>query len=180
MLRPLEMAHVWLDEVLDADSLAIDATMGNGHDTKFLAQRAKKVYAFDVQEQALENTEQLLSASNLSAELILDGHENVDKYVDNCVKVAIFNLGYLPSSDKTIITKSNTTLAALAKILALLEKNGRVALMVYYGHEGGLVEKDAVENFVNKLDQREYQVMQYNAMNQKNTPPFLIMIEKLL
>ena len=52
MLRPLEMAHAFLSEVITKEDIVVDATMGNGHDTLFLAQLAKKVYAFDIQEQA--------------------------------------------------------------------------------------------------------------------------------
>ena len=37
--------------------------MGNGHDTLFLAKLAKQVYAFDIQEQALEKTSQRLQRS---------------------------------------------------------------------------------------------------------------------
>ena len=53
MLRPLEMAHQFLAEVITKEDVVVDATMGNGHDTAFLAQLAGQVYAFDIQEQAL-------------------------------------------------------------------------------------------------------------------------------
>ncbi|OFI45922.1 SAM-dependent methyltransferase [Floricoccus penangensis] len=179
MLSPLKMAHYWLKEIIEPDDIVIDATMGNGFDTIFLAQLTKKVYSFDVQEAAIVSTQEKLVENKLEGQLILDGHENVDKYVDKVVKAAIFNLGYLPKSDKSIITKASTTLVALRKILTMMEKSSRLAIMVYYGHEGGSEEKVSVENFVENLEQKEYQVMKYGAMNQKNTPPFLIMIEKL-
>ena len=74
--RPIHLSHDFLAEVLDDESVAVDATMGNGNDTAFLAGLAKKVYAFDVQEQALEKTRQRLSDLEIeNAELILDGHE---------------------------------------------------------------------------------------------------------
>ncbi|MBF1708746.1 MAG: SAM-dependent methyltransferase, partial [Streptococcus sanguinis] len=50
MLRPLQMAHAFLAEVVTKEDIVVDATMGNGHDSLFLAQLAKKVYAFDIQE----------------------------------------------------------------------------------------------------------------------------------
>lgn len=179
MLSPINMAHYWLKEIIEPDDIVIDATMGNGFDTIFLAQLTKKVYSFDVQEAAIVSTQEKLVENKLEAQLILDGHENVDKYVDKVVKAAIFNLGYLPKSDKSIITKPSTTLTALRKILTMMKKGSRLAIMVYYGHIGGSEEKASVENFVENLEQKEYQVMKYGAMNQKNTPPFLIMIEKL-
>ena len=44
MLRPLQMAHAFLLEVITKEDIVVDATMGNGHDTLFLARLAKKVY----------------------------------------------------------------------------------------------------------------------------------------
>ena len=80
--RPLHLSHDFLAEVLDASAVAVDATMGNGNDTAFLAQHAKKVYAFDVQEQALKSTKERLEKQAISnAQLILNGHQNLDKYV---------------------------------------------------------------------------------------------------
>ena len=35
--RPIELSHDFLSQVLDKNSIAIDATMGNGNDTVFLS-----------------------------------------------------------------------------------------------------------------------------------------------
>ncbi|HHF7042530.1 SAM-dependent methyltransferase [Streptococcus mutans] len=178
--RPIELSHDFLSQVLDKNSIAIDATMGNGNDTVFLSHIAKKVYAFDVQEQALIKTKEKLEQLNIkNVQLILDGHQTIDKYVVGPIRAAIFNLGYLPSADKTIITKPDTTLEAIGKILDRLEVGGRISIMIYYGHEGGDKEKDAVLNFVKELDQQHFTVMLYQPLNQINAPPFLVMIEKL-
>ena len=179
MKRPLEMAHDFLAQVISQEDIVVDATMGNGHDTLFLAKLAKQVYAFDIQEQALEKTSQRLQEAGLSnAELILQGHETVDQFVTE-VKAAIFNLGYLPSADKSIITQPQTTLEALEKLCRMLVKGGRIAIMIYYGHEGGDIERDAVLDFVSQLPQQEYTATIYRTLNQINNPPFLVMIEKL-
>lgn len=179
MLKPLKMAHMWLEEIIHSDDITVDATMGQGFDTEFLSRLGSRVFAFDVQQFALDMTKERLDQADLNAELILDGHQNVDKYVTGEVKAAIFNLGYLPKSDKKLITQAETTLTALTKLLAMLSIGGRIAIMVYYGHEGGMREKEAVLSFVSSLAQKEYQVYHYGAMNQVNQPPFLIMIEKL-
>ena len=166
MLRPLEMAHQFLAEVITKEDVVVDATMGNGHDTAFLAQLAGQVYAFDIQEQALVNTQERLEKLGLQqVRLILDGHQHVDQYVET-LKAAIFNLGYLPSAD-------------MEKICARLEKGGRMAIMIYYGHEGGDIERDAVLDFVSQLPQKDYTATIYRTLNQVNQPPFLVMIEKL-
>ena len=81
MLRPLEMAHDFLREVITDQDTVVDATMGNGHDTLFLAKLAKEVYAFDIQEQALIHTQKRLEEAGLfNAHLLLKGHEEVDHY----------------------------------------------------------------------------------------------------
>ena len=179
MKRPLEMAHDFLAQVITPEDIVVDATMGNGHDTLFLAKLAKQVYAFDIQNQALEKTSQRLEEAGLSnVNLILQGHETVDQFVTE-VKAAIFNLGYLPSADKSIITQPQTTLEALEKLCQMLVKGGRIAIMIYYGHEGGDIERYAVLDFVSQLPQQEYTATIYRTLNQINNPPFLVMIEKL-
>ena len=179
MKRPLEMAHDFLAQVITKDDVVVDATMGNGYDTLFLAKLAKQVYAFDIQEQALEKTSQRIQEAGLTnVDLILQGHETVDQFVTE-VKAAIFNLGYLPSADKSIITQPQTTLEALEKLCRMLVKGGRIAIMIYYGHEGGDIERDAVLDFVSQLPQQEYTATIYRTLNQINNPPFLVMIEKL-
>ena len=179
MKRPLEMAHDFLAQVITQEDIVVDATMGNGYDTLFLAKLAKQVYAFDIQEQALKQTSQrLLEAGLTNVKLILQGHETVDQFVTE-VKAAIFNLGYLPSADKSIITQPQTTLEALEKLCQMLVKGGRIAIMIYYGHEGGDIERDAVLDFVSQLPQQEYTATIYRTLNQINNPPFLVMIEKL-
>ena len=179
MKRPLEMAHDFLTQVITKDDIVVDATMGNGHDTLFLAKLAKQVYAFDIQERALEKTNQRLQAAGLTnVQLILQGHETVDQFVSE-LKAAIFNLGYLPSADKSIITRPHTTIEALEKLCHMLVRGGRIAIMIYYGHEGGDLEKDVVLNYVSQLPQQEYTATIYRTLNQVNNPPFLVMIEKL-
>lgn len=179
MKRPLEMAHDFLAQVITPEDIVVDATMGNGHDTLFLAKLAKQVYAFDIQEQALKKTSQRIQDAGLTnVDLILQGHETVNQFVTE-VKAAIFNLGYLPSADKSIITQPQTTLEALEKLCQILVKGGRIAIMIYYGHEGGDIERDAVLDFVSQLPQQEYTATIYRTLNQINNPPFLVMIEKL-
>lgn len=179
MKKPLTMAHEFLEECLTKDSVAVDATMGQGFDTLFLAQRAGQVYAFDIQAEAVQWTKERLGGAYPHVQLIQAGHERVADYVSGPIDGAIFNLGYLPKADKSVVTQPKTTLSALRQILNLLKVGGRVSLMVYYGHAGGQVEKDSLLAFVSQLSQQEFAVMSYQALNQINHPPFLIMIEKL-
>lgn len=95
--------------------IAIDFTMGNGHDTLFLSKVAKQVYSFDIQQEALNNTKKLIEDTD-NVNLILASHENFDCYVKN-FDVGIFNLGYLPNGDHQITTMADSSLQAIKKQL---------------------------------------------------------------
>ena len=111
MKRPLEMAHDFLAEVVTKEDIVVDATMGNGHDTLFLAKLAKKVYAFDIQEQALEKTQERLNQAGMTnAKLILQGHETLDQFVTEA-KAGIFNLAIC----RQLISLSSLNLRRLLK-----------------------------------------------------------------
>lgn len=59
--RPIHLSHDFLAEVMDKSSVVVDATMGNGNDTAFFGTISEKVYAFDVQEQAIRKTSERLA-----------------------------------------------------------------------------------------------------------------------
>ena len=74
MDKVLAFSKKLLKEVIDKNSIVVDATAGNGNDTLFLAKTpAKKVFAFDVQNKAITNTNDLLEKiiSLISARLSL-------------------------------------------------------------------------------------------------------------
>lgn len=163
--------------------VVVDATMGNGNDTIFLCKlvgEKGKVYSFDIQESAVEITKENLKINNVEGQvqLILDGHENIDKYIKEEVKLVMFNLGYLPKAEHRITTKVSTTIMAVEKSLKLLQKNGIVILVIYHGHEEGKKEKENIESFVKNLNQKEYNVIELCFINQVNNPPVLIAVEK--
>lgn len=194
MLKQLEMAHWMLKDIIKTNDVVVDATMGNGYDTQFLAELGANVYAFDVQEEALNATEKRLddagiknqifekNLSNLLTDplvnLVLSGHEKLSEYVKEPIKAAIFNLGYLPKTDKSVVTKADTTLTALDALTNQLVVGGRIAIMIYYGHEGGMEEKDAVIKWTSSLPQKDWEVTSYAPLNQIHTPPILVLIEK--
>lgn len=180
MLKPLEMGHMLLSEIIEVGDLVVDATMGNGYDTEFLATLSNNVVAFDVQEQAFFKTKDRLEKAGLvnQTRLILDGHENIAKYIHQPVKAAIFNLGYLPGADKTIVTKPETTIPALDFLTKTLTRNGRIMVMIYGSHDGSLEEKSAVFDWAAQLDQKIWHVARYNMVNEAFEPPILLMLVK--
>jgi len=183
-INGIEISKRICQSKLNNGDIAVDCTMGNGFDTEFLCCLVGdkgKVYAFDIQESAVMNTQKKLLESNLleRAEIILDGHQNVDKYIRENVKLVIFNLGYLPRGNHEITTKKETTIEAVQKCLDILEPNGIILLIIYTGHENGKTEKEALECFTSKLNQKEYNVANICFTNQINNPPQLICIEKV-
>lgn len=170
-------------EIIKEGCIVIDATVGNGYDTQYLAEKvgnAGKVYGFDIQEEAIENTRKRLEKEKLldNVELILAGHESMDYYINEKVDSIFFNLGYLPKLDHNIKTKAETTIIALKKSLNLLKKNGILSICIYLGHDGGVEEKEAIEDLLFNLEQKKFDVLKCSFKNQKNNPPQLILVEK--
>lgn len=178
-----EVNKIFLEKIIKKGDVVIDATMGNGYDTVYLGNlvgETGKVYAFDVQEEAVKSTRKKVERDDMTSrvELILDGHENLDKYVKENVSCVVFNLGYLPRAKHVVITKPDTTLQAIKKSLDLLKPNGIVSIAAYIGHEGGLEEKNYICEYLNNLDQKQYNVLHMEFTNQINNPPQLILVEK--
>ncbi|MBR3121065.1 MAG: class I SAM-dependent methyltransferase [Oceanobacillus sp.] len=182
----LNYAHYLLEETIQSGEKVIDATCGNGNDTLFFSKLVGEnghVYAFDIQDQAIANTRKVLINNNCSnVSLIHDSHERILDYFpkdkNEEIAGAIFNLGYLPRSDKTVITTPDSTVTAVDAILNRLKKDGLVVLVVYHGHEGGKEEKEGLLKYLLQLDQKQFNVLRYGFINQKNDPPFILAIQK--
>ena len=129
------VVHERLREVIRPSDIIVDATCGQGFDTLFCLEQQAQVIGFDVQHEALEKT-QLRCQDFTALTLIHDSHEHVRKYIDSFQGI-IFNLGYLPSSDKSIITTSHSTLKAFEAAFSCLPVHGWICVTFYQGHEGG-------------------------------------------
>ncbi len=185
--RVLPFGKELLEKVVESGGIAVDATVGNGHDTQFLAELVGEngfVYGFDIQKEAIDATRKRLQEAGLDTRVRLfqESHAHIKAYVDlthhGSVQAAVFNLGYLPGSDKSVITKPDSTLTAINGFLDILMPGGLIVLVVYYGHEGGQEEKDELMDYLRGMDQSKAHVLQYQFINQKNNPPFVIAIEK--
>jgi predicted methyltransferase len=155
LLRATTLAHALIRAALRPGDTAIDATVGNGHDTVFLADLVGprgRVIGFDVQPMALAAARARLTGRE-TVELIEAGHERIAAYIaaDVVIGAAMFNLGYLPGSDKRIATSPDTTLPALGAIFDRLRTGGLVTVVLYTGHPGGLAEAEAVKTAVAAL-----------------------------
>ncbi|GHH97362.1 class I SAM-dependent methyltransferase [Neobacillus kokaensis] len=186
--RILPFAKILLKKAVSTGGVVVDATLGNGHDTVFLADLVGdtgKVYGFDVQERALAATKDRLNQQGLlgRATLFHNGHEHLAASIPpgdhGKITGAIFNLGYLPGSDKTIVTRPETTIAAINQLLEIMAPEGIIVLVIYHGHDEGAVERDALLQYCSTIDQKTAHVLQYQFINQKHHPPFIVAIEKM-
>ena len=176
--------HSIIKSQAESGGTYIDATMGNGHDTLFLCQMAGdkgSVWAFDIQEQALEATKVLLAEHGYgkNAHLIKDGHENMDRYfAPQTADVICFNFGYLPGGDHAIATKAQTSVAAVRKGLEILKSGGMMSLCIYSGGDTGFEEKERILEYVKGLSSREYVVIVNEYYNRGNCPPVPVFVFK--
>ena len=175
-------------ETLPLGGTAIDATAGNGYDSLFLARQvgpSGQVYAFDIQQKALAATAARLEQAGLTArlELIHAGHETMPEHLPaKCIgkiDAVMFNLGYLPSGDKTVITVIETTLKALSNAARLLASGGVVTILAYPGHAGGDAETAAVRRWCEALNRAVFSV-QHQFLPDKPNAPQLWVVRKLL
>lgn len=178
----VELSFHILSSYISEDTIAVDATCGNGHDTLALLKAGvKKVFAFDIQKEAIDSTTKLLEKNydnfKNKVEFINDSHENLQDYV-RCADVIVFNLGYLPSGDKSITTTTSSTLKALTSALEILSKDGICSVVMYDGHPSGKAEKKELLAYAKQLDGSKYHTAYINLLNQHNHPPEILLITK--
>ncbi|MEK4381346.1 class I SAM-dependent methyltransferase [Aeribacillus sp. FSL K6-2848] len=186
LIRILPFAKKLMASAVQNGDIVIDATVGNGHDTVFLAQLVGEqghVFGYDIQKQALEETEKRLKECGLIDRVTLfhsshdDIFNTIPKKHHNHIAGAMFNLGYLPGGQKNIVTKPESTIEAVKQLLSILRPGGMIVLVVYHGHPEGKRERDELLKFAEQIDQHTAHVLEYRFLNQKNSPPFIVAIE---
>jgi methylase of polypeptide subunit release factors len=174
----LDITHRLIKSYINEKDIVIDMTMGNGYDTLFLACISKFVYAFDIQDEALRQTQKRLDQHQITnVKLIKDTHENILKYVHH-FKYVVYNLGYLPKGDKTITTLKKSTLNSLNTVLEHIDDDGIIFIMVYEGHKEGYEESIALDKHLKNLSTKDYLITKTYLPYQKNNPPYLLIINK--
>ena len=167
---------------LGEGDVCADFTMGNGYDTEFLSKTVGergKVYAFDVQPQAVESTRARLHEVGCPENytLIHDSHHKVKDYVKGEIRAGMFNLGYLPGGDKSVHTMRESTMPAIEGAISLLKKGGILVISIYPGHEEGTLEGQMLLEKLSQLSRFEYCVTNFRIINSPDAP-FIIAIEK--
>lgn len=185
-----QLAHHKLTHIIQPGDVVVDATLGNGYDTCFLADTVGPhglVIGFDVQPQAIEQTKYKLAAHSLASRVQLHpvSHTQIASIVQPFTKqrrcsAIVFNLGYLPGSDKRITTQSASTLTALKAGLNLLDSGGCISALLYTGHPGGPAEADAIRAWTHTIPSKIATVEHHAPAHSKAaSPPELLFIYKL-
>ena len=181
-LNTLGLVHEFLRQHVKPGAVCIDATAGRGRDTALLCRLAGesgRVLAFDIQQDAIDQTCALLAQEGLRAEVQLDSHANMARYVQpESVDCVVFNSGRLPGGEPHIVTVAESSLQAIDAGLQLLKPHGVMAIALYYGKENGYEERDAVLEHLKTIDPRTYSVLCCQWSNRTGEPPMPIFIWK--
>lgn len=181
-MNALTLVHSVISAHVSDGAVCVDATAGRGYDTAFLCEKVGKngrVFAFDIQSEAIDSTRELLKSKGLDAQLILDSHANMANYLQpesaDCI---VFNLGYLPRGDHSVFTRFESTKKAIEQGLDILKYGGLMCVSVYYGGDSGYEERDALLPYLKTLDDEKYQVLATFFHNWKKDPPIPVFIIK--
>jgi len=187
MANDFRSARFWARELIENalfdGARAVDATMGNGHDTLWLCERVGadgRVYAFDVQADAVERTRARLVEAGIAERALLfcRGHQHMAECVTEPVDAVVFNLGWLPGAEHGVTTLTETTLRAANAALDILREDGLMTICIYPGHEEGERELNALMRWASGLDSVRYDVLLKTYLNQPNDPPQMIAVRK--
>lgn len=128
--------------------IAIDATLGNGHDSLFLSSLFNKIYAFDIQKLAIKRSKKRLENID-NIDIILDSYINFDNYIFEKVDLILYNLGFLPGSNHKVITNAKETIISIKKGLKILKNRGQIIIVSYTQHDN-FKEYNDILNFINE------------------------------
>ena len=175
VMNHLRLAHHLWERHLKPGDWAIDATCGNGHDALFLSGLGlEKLFCIDLQIQAIENTRQKVP----NALFFHRCHSDLPKEaLDPKLKLIVYNLGYLPGSDKNLTTQSASTRQSIETALEILPAGGALSITFYPGHDEGKNEMDTILPILESLPSDAFTVTKHCWINRKNAPLLVFVIK---
>lgn len=183
MIDLLELHKYFIRNHLHPGDVAVDFTMGNGHDTEFLSKTVGKsghVYAFDIQEQAVTSTARRLREAGCPENytLIHDSHQYVKNYVKTPFRAGMFNLGWLPGGDKSITTLRESTMPAVEAAIDLMDRDAILNIAVYPGHAEGDAEGQMLCTYLSGISRHKICATRVNILNSPTSPYFIVIETK--
>ena len=183
MVDLIELHKHFILKHLSEGEVAVDFTMGNGNDTLFLSKTVGeegRVYAFDIQEEALLSTRRHLEENGApnNYTLICASHHRVREFVKEPIKAGMFNLGYLPRSGKKgVTTMRETTMPAVEAAIDMLSPDGVLLIAIYPGHEEGELEGEMLREYFENTSRFYICPSEFRILNSP-TSPYFFLIEK--
>ena len=183
MVDLIELHKHFILQHLGEGEVAVDFTMGNGNDTLFLSKTVGKkgrVYAFDIQEDALISTRTRLQENEApdNYTLICASHHRVREFVKEPIKAGMFNLGYLPRSGKKgVTTMRKTTMPAVEAAIDMLLPDGVLIIAIYPGHKEGELEGEMLREYFKTTSRFEICPSEFHILNSPDSPYFFL-VEK--
>ncbi|MGL4345512.1 MAG: tRNA (mnm(5)s(2)U34)-methyltransferase [Cellulosilyticaceae bacterium] len=159
--------------------VAMDGTLGKGADMAFLCglEQVAEVWGFDIQQEAIAMSKEHVGEwDDKDVHYVRDSHHHVDQYIQKPIDIAMFNLGYLPTGDKAIVTHSETTLVAIEKVMGQLAEGGIMTILTYPGHEEGMNEHCQITQFLGQITQKRYEIFRISKQNVKRPCPEIFVI----
>lgn len=167
-----DLSHRIIAELFPAGGdLAMDCTLGNGHDTDFLARRFDAVIAMDIQKSCIDEYQEPANVRKYCMD-----HAEIERF-DAAPALIVYNLGYRPGGDKAVRTRSTTTVASLAQACRIIRPGGFIITGIYWKHDAGEEGKKVLE-FCSGLPKEEYGVIHHTFINRGNQPPSLVIVER--
>ncbi|MCK5826776.1 MAG: methyltransferase domain-containing protein [Desulfuromusa sp.] len=196
LTRMVQWSQELLAEVVQSGDLVVDLTVGTGQDTSALLQMVGEqgqVVGFDIQPQALLATRERMIAAGAQVrlqqqniqplqreagiDLLQMSHAGFSAVMPAAPKGIIANLGYLPGGDQQLVTRPETTVAALEQGCSVLASGGRMTVVIYPAHPGGAEEGNAVSELFAGLQDPGFQVLRLDVSN-RPAAPFVFVLEK--
>lgn len=182
--RLTEQAHAIIRSVVHSGEIVVDATAGNGHDTCFLAELVGSdgsVFAFDVQDTAVQRTTERLANESFTNTAVLqrdhaDMQQAIPARLHGQIAAVMFNLGYLPGGDHSITTRTQSSVAAIRTSLTLIRRGGVITILAYPGHSGGNDETVSVQKIFEELPCAEFETVIRRSPTLTETAPLLFAI----
>lgn len=183
----VHIAQQTMQRFLKPGDIAVDATVGAGYDTRFLAKAVGPeghVYGFDVQTEALDRARETLSKTGLMDRVTLfnAGHETMAHRLPpethGAIKAVSFNLGYLPASDSAVTTLADTSLTAIEAAMALLHRRGVISIAIYSGHPQGHIEQQRLKAWAAGVPYDEFRIASYEFTNKARNQETLLLMER--
>lgn len=178
------LAHALWQTIIKSGDTLVDATLGNGQDTLVLAKMLKgegKLIGYDIQQEALLKTQKNLEENltpfekNITIELNLACHSQIEV---KDPKIIVYNLGYLPGSDKSLTTHNHTTLQSIKRAEELIVSRGVISITLYPGHEAGLLEQEAVIAHIQSLSKKLWDIIWITWPNRIRGPSIVLCQKK--